>query len=187
MADRRTRAAGASGRNAPLAGPVEIRTLLGMLDDLDYYEILKIERGSAPAQIRTGYQQQSLIFHPDRFLTSQDTELRDAVNRIAKRIKEAYAVLRHPVKRTQYNQVLLQGGHKKGFRFTRETALAARQAREEELGKTPRGREFFRQAQGDAKKGDTQAALRNIKMALAYEPDNPRFLALRDELSKGSR
>ena len=83
--------------------------------------ILKVERGAAPSQIRLGYQRQSLIFHPDRFLSSPDPELRNDVNTVAKRIKEAYAVLRHPVKRTQYNQVLRGSGNKKGLRFTQET------------------------------------------------------------------
>ena len=89
--------------------------------------------------------------------------------------------------RTQYTQVLGGSGNKKGLRFTRETALAARQAREEKIGKTPRGREFFGQAQEEMRKGNVQAAVRNIKMALAYESDNPRFLALQDELLKLNR
>lgn len=175
-------------RPAKLLEPVEIRTIARMIDDLNYYEILKVEPGAALSGIRGAYHEQSRVFHPDLYLSMADEDLRRAVNTIAKRIKEAYAVLRHPVKRRQYNLVLKERSRTaKGLRFTQETAIAAQRAREEAVGKTPKGREFIRMAEEERRKGNIAAALRNVKMALAYEPGNPRFVALQEEIAKSQR
>lgn len=187
MAGQATPRGGAQHAPSDLTSPVEIRTLVRMLDEFDYYEILKVERGAALSGIRSGYHKQSRAFHPDRYLRCDDDDLRSAVNSIAKRIKEAYAVLRHPVKRTQYNQVLGHGDTAQGLRFTQKTAQTAQRVREEEVGKTPKGREFFQLAQEERKKENIAAAVRNIKIALAYESDNPRFLAFQEELVKSQR
>jgi len=186
MADQATPREGTHVPPGP-ASPVEIRTLAHMLDEFDYYEILKVERGAALSRIRRGYHKQSRTFHPDRYLRCPDDDLRKAVNSIAKRIKEAYAVLRHPVKRTQYNQVLGRDENERGLRFTQKTAQTAQRVREEEVGKTPKGRAFFQMALEERKKENIASAVRNIKMALAYESDNPRFLAFQEELVKSQR
>lgn len=175
-------------REGKLPDPVEIRTLARMIDELNYYEILKIEPGAALSGIRGAYHEQSRIFHPDRYLSLADEELRRSINAIAKRIKEAYAILRHPVKRRQYNLVLQDESRKgKSLRFTHETAMAAQRAREQAVGKTPKGREFIRMAEEERRKGNLAAALRNVKMALVYEPGNARFLSLQDEIAKAQR
>jgi len=188
MAALRTPPAGRRRRAAKLPEPLEVRTLARMIDELNYYEVLKVDPGAALSAIRGAYHEQSRVFHPDCYLTLEDDEIRRAVNAIAKRIKEAYAVLRHPVKRRQYNLVLRNaptGG--KGLRFTQETAIAAERAREEAVGKTPKGREFIRMAEEERRKGNFAAALRNVKMALAYEPGNPRFLELQQAIAKSQR
>jgi DnaJ-class molecular chaperone len=165
----------------------EIQTLARLLEDFDYYQILDVERDAPLGKIRSAYHQQSRMFYPDQYLHSSDTELRDAVNAIAKRIKEAYAVLRHSVKRAQYDQMLDAAGDTKRLRYTKETALAAQRAREEAIGKTAKGREFFRLAQEEKRKGNIEAALRNAQMALVYEPESTLFRALQDELNKSQR
>jgi DnaJ-class molecular chaperone len=167
--------------------PREIRTLARLLENFDYYQLLKVERGSPLGTIRAAYHQQSRNFYPDRYLNSSDIELRDAVNAIAKRVKEAYAVLRHSVKRAQYDQMLDASSDRTRVRYTKETALEAQRAREEAIGKTPKGREFFRLAEEEKRKGNLEAALRNVQMALVYEPDSARFRALQEELMKSQR
>ncbi len=170
----------------PLA-PTEIRTLARMVDDLTYYEILKVEPGATSERIRAAYHRESRTFHPDRYLTTADQALREAVNTIAKRIKEAYAVLRHPEKRAHYDHGLAASVGRRATRYTEETAREAMRAREEAVGKTPQGRQFFRLAQADWKGKNTESALRNVKMALTYEPANERFRALLDELVRSQR
>ncbi len=179
--------AGGTGEQgeASAPSPAEIRTLARLIDDLDYYQVLRVPRAASSAALRAAYHHQSRAFHPDRYLTSGDEGLRDAVNTIAKRIKEAYAVLRHPEKRPLYDTALLSRGG--GLRYTEEAARQARQARIEAIGKTAQGREFIQMAEAERRKGNLEAALRNVKMALAYEPANARFHALRDEIARAQR
>jgi curved DNA-binding protein CbpA len=165
----------------------EIRTLARLLENFDYYQLLNVERDATLGKIRTAYHLQSRNFYPDQYLNSSDIELRDAVNAIAKRVKEAYAVLRHSVKRAQYDQMLDASGDRKRVRYTKETALEAQQAREEAIGKTAKGREFFRLAEEEKRKGNMEAALRNVQMALVYEPESTRFRALQEQLMKSQR
>jgi curved DNA-binding protein CbpA len=136
----------------------EIRTLARLLENFDYYQLLNVERDATLGKIRTAY-----------------------------RVKEAYAVLRHSVKRTQYDQMLDASGDRKRVRYTKETALEAQQAREEAIGKTAKGREFFRLAEEEKRKGNMEAALRNVQMALVYEPESTRFRALQEQLMKSQR
>jgi DnaJ-class molecular chaperone len=174
-----------TGKEAAGASPAEIRTLARLIDDLDYYQVLRVPRAASSEALRSAYHRESRKFHPDSFLASEDERLRDAVNTIAKRIKEAYAVLRHPEKRPLYDATLASSAG--GLRYTEESARQARQAQVEAVGRTPQGREFIQMAEAERRKGDLEAAKRNVKMALAYEPDNPRFLALRDEIARAQR
>ncbi len=188
MSATNTTSPGRAALAEKLPDPVEIRTIARMIEDLDYYQVRKVEPGAALGTIRAAYHEQSRIFHPDRYLSVDDDSLRRAVNDVAKRIKEAYSVLRHPVKRRQYNLVLQDGSRReKGLRFTQATAVAAQRAREEAVGKTPKGREFIRMAEEERRKGNFAAALRNVKMALVYEPGNPRFVALQQEIGQSQR
>ena len=165
--------------------PAEIRAVARLIDDLDYYQVLRLPRAASSEAIRAAYHRESRVYPPDRYLASVDEGLRDAVNTIAKRIREAYSVLRHPEKRSVYDAALASS--RGGLRYTEEAARQARQSRMEEVGKTPQGREYIQIAEAERRKGSLEAAMRNVKMALAYEPDNPRFLALRDELVRAQR
>lgn len=177
-------AAGAQER-AGGPSPAEIRALAGTIDDLDYYQVLHLDRTASSEAIRAAYHRESRAFHPDRYLASDDTGLREAVNAVAKRIKEAYAVLRHAEKRPLYDTAL--SSPEGGLRYTEKTARRARQAQVDAIGKTPQGREFLQMAEAERHKGNLPAALRNVKMALAYEPANARFLAMRDEIVRAQR
>jgi curved DNA-binding protein CbpA len=165
----------------------EIRTLARMVDELTYYDILKVEPGATSERIRAAYHRESRTFHPDSYLTAPDPALREAVNIIAKRIKEAYGVLRNAEKRAHYDHGLAASQGRRATRYTEETAQEAMRAREEAVGKTPQGRQFYRLAQADWKNKNTESALRNVKMALTYEPANDRFRALLDELVRSQR
>jgi len=165
--------------------PAEIRAVARLIDDLDYYQVLRLPRAASSEAIRAAYHRESRVYYPDRYLASADEGLREAVNTIAKRIREAYSVLRHPEKRPVYDDALASSPG--GLRYTEEAARQARQARIEEVGKTPQGREFIQMAEAERRKGNLEAAMRNVKMALAYEPANARFLVLRDELVRAQR
>jgi curved DNA-binding protein CbpA len=151
-----------------------------LIDDLDYYQVLRLPRTASSEAIRAAYHRESRVFHPDRYLATGDEGLREAVNTIAKRIKEAYAVLRHPEKRPLYDSALASSGA--GLRYTEEARGPA--------GAGGGGRHTSGAVHPDGGDGAPQWQHRErcaVKMALAYEPANPRFLALRDELVRAQR
>ncbi len=153
--------------------PAEIRALAKLIDELDYYQLLEIPRGASTSELKRAYYESSRRFHPDanRHL---DGELRDAVECIAKRLSEAYSVVRDPRRRRAYDEHLEgEGGH----RMQLSEADARRKAGRDPVATTPQGRRFFQLAQQDLRGGNLVSAARNLQMARTFEPDNDRIKA----------
>ena len=164
-----------SGTTAPVLGREEIKALARLVDDLDYYDILGTQRGATASSLRDAYHAASRKFHPDghRHL---DGELREAVERIAKRVTEAYSVLRDPRRRKLYDERIALGAKTAvRMQLVEAAAEAGRRDSEERGGKTPNGRRYFTLAQNDLAKGDLAAAARNLHMAATFEPANDLF------------
>ena len=155
--------------------PAEIKALARIMDELDYYQLMHMKPGASRRELKESYYSTSRTFHPDanRHL---EGELREAISEIAKRVTEAYAVLRDPRRRAAYDQMLEKG---RGVRL--QLAQAAEEARQqvENVAGTSQGRQFWHQAQTDIARDDWPAAARNLQTALAFEPSNT---ALRDAL-----
>jgi len=157
--------------------PTEIRALNRLLDRIDYYRLLRIDRGAQASEIRSGYHRMRRELHPDRFL-QEPAEIQEALDRIARRLNEAYVVLRDTTRRTAYDRGL-GGGH---LRYQEEVADQVRAERAAAGGTTPNGRRFYKMMEDDERRGDLQRALSNIKMALTFEPGNEGFQAKQKEL-----
>lgn len=154
--------------------PAEIRALAAILDELDYYGVLEISNGAPVSEIRAAYHRASRRFHPDGH-RDLGTDLRPAVERIAKRVTEAYSVLRDPRRRQVYDQQIAADAEKRRMPLANANAEAERQSREQREGRTPNGRRYFMLAQADLGRGDRAAAERNLRTALTFEPDNAAF------------
>lgn len=153
--------------------PTEILALGRIVDELDYYQLLHLKAGATAGDVKRAYHATSRVFHPDanRHL---DRELREAVERIAKRVTEAYSVLRDPHRRAAYDR-RLQSGSGVRMQLAEAKAEAGRRVTEERLGRTPQGRQYFSLALADIRRGDWAAAVRNLQMALTFEPGNEGF------------
>lgn len=165
--------------------PAEIRALAGILDELDYYRVLEVTNGVSVSEIRAAYHRASRRFHPDGH-RNIGADLLPALTRIAKRVTEAYSVLRDPRRRQVYDQQIAADAEKRRMPLANANAEAERQSREQREGRTPNGRRYFMLAQADLGRGDRVAAERNLRMAVTFEPDNAAFKEQLAQLRKKS-
>jgi len=163
---------------------IETQALAQILEELDYFQILKIGQNASPNEIKAAYYRESRAYHPDRFSTLEPGELKDNIGRIYKRINEAYVCLRDDVKRMKYMGDVLGPDRQKKLRFVEASEQELKKEKEQEVGATPQGRKFFMAGLADMAAQRFASAERNFKMALTYEPNNPNFKAKRDEAGK---
>ena len=158
---------------------IEVETLAQVLDQLDYYGVLKLPQGAGAAEVKAAYYRESRAYHPDRFAAVESAAFRELIGRIYRRINEAYTVLRDDRKRERYLADVTGPERARKLRFTEaeESAVAVEQKKklEEQFGQTPNGRKFYATATLEAKAGRWEAAERALKSALMYEPANARF------------
>lgn len=75
-------------------------------EDTRYYAVLNVPPDAAREQIRAAYRRLSQTYHPDRHL---DGEARRNATEMFTRVKEAYDVLSHPMKREVYDAYGMAG------------------------------------------------------------------------------
>jgi molecular chaperone DnaJ len=75
----------------------------------DYYEVLEVDRGAAPADIKRAYRKMAMQFHPDRNPDNPAAEER------FKEAAEAFEILSDPDKRRLYDQHGHEGPSRAGF------------------------------------------------------------------------
>ena len=85
--------------------PVEVRAMAELIDELDYYQLLEVSSDAPGSQVKRAYYQVTRRLHPDhnRHLEGED---RQQLHRIARRIAEAYQVLRNAKRRNAYDEQL---------------------------------------------------------------------------------
>jgi DnaJ-class molecular chaperone len=152
--------------------PGEIVALARIIEELDYYQLLDLRRDAGAGEVKRAYHNSSRSFHPDanRHL---DGELRAASQTIAKRITEAYAVLRDPRRRQAYDRSLADGAPTR--MQLADASAEDRRSIQDRGGRTPQGRQFYKLAETDIARGNWAAAARNLQTALTFEPDNLLF------------
>lgn len=132
-----------------------------------------------PSEIKKAFYRESRLYHPDRFFHLSDPALKARVHDLYKRITEAYFVLRDDAKRRKYVADINGPERAKKLRFSElsevETKAATRKEQEEQIGTTPKGRQFYQAGLADLEAGRAAAAERNLKMAVTYEPGNARY------------
>lgn len=164
----------------------ETKELAARLDRMDYFQVLGVEQDAPLAEIKEQYHSLQRAYHPDTFYQSPDTDLKDAVFRIAKRLSEAYVVLRDPARRDRYLKDISGGERDSKLRFNEESETAFREEKEAVQGKTPQGRNLVAKALKAIDDGDLRSAERDLKTAMLFEPNNQaiknRLEEIRDQL-----
>jgi DnaJ-domain-containing protein 1 len=180
----------AAGKSLDLdpAQMAELWDRCARLDQMDYFEVLMVERTASPSDIKNAFYRESRTYHPDRFFHLQNKDLKDRVNDLYKRVTEAYYVLRDDTKRRQYTANISGPERLQKLRFTEssdaETRAASKRQVEEQIGTHPKGRQFYQTGAADADAGRWASAERNLKMALTYEPANTRYKEKLAEVQK---
>jgi curved DNA-binding protein CbpA len=146
---------------------------------MDYYKLLRVERKALATQVRPAYQRMRRRFNPDLYLNAPP-ELQTAVDKIARRISEAYVVLRDAARRKAYDESL-DRGH---VRFTHEEEKGTRTRTQTKSGVSTQGRRLYGQAVDAERRGDLKSAMESMKLAITFEPKNEFFKAKLKELSK---
>ncbi len=152
---------------------LEIEALARIIEELDYYQLLHIPRGAQSGELKKAYHASSRTFHPDAN-RNLEPDLTEAVNVIAKRLSEAYSVLRDPRRRQAYDRHL-DAGQGVRMQLSQARNAAGKHDQEKREGRTPQGRQFYRAAEADMLQSIWSAAARNLPTALTFEPDNELF------------
>jgi DnaJ-class molecular chaperone len=171
---------------------MEVETLSQVLDQLDYFGVLKVAQTASPPEIKAAYYRESRNFHPDRFAALPDPMVREVIGRIYRRINEAWTVLRDDKKRLKYVADVTGPDRAAKLRFTEadeaQVKEEAKRKVEEQFGQTPNGRKFFQAAMAEVAAKRWDKAETALKSAMMYEPANAKFkeqlAAVQSELEK---
>lgn len=146
----------------------ELLMIAGLLGNLDYYQILKVDRTAPLPEVKKAFFRESQAYHPDRFYGASDEELKNAVMTVYKRVAEAYAVVKDPELRAKYDQQLANGNR----RLDRREASAPAGVQADPKAKNPQAQKYLQLGLMALRKGDLNGAEMNLKFALNFEPGN---------------
>ncbi|NOY26276.1 MAG: DnaJ domain-containing protein [Oligoflexia bacterium] len=159
-----------------LAVRVEIETLHGLLPELDYYKILRLDSDSSQDAIGPAFRSESRRMHPDRYSALGDQSLLSMVNDISRLVREAYSTLNDPEKRAVYDDELVNGV----ARMSNDALARADQQRAAthdpaEAATNEKAGKYWKMALKDIEEKNFKGAVMNIQFALTFEPDNDTF------------
>jgi hypothetical protein len=172
----------------PTASPGEIRVLAQRLDSLDYYGLLGVARDAEPNDLQQRFHFLTRRFHPDLFHGLEPKLVRQ-VNQIYRRMNEAYSVLKSPVRRRAYDVGLTQPAGR--LRLASDAQDEARRRETVQGGITrpgdfywTRARQLLESARGRPEwlMPARQEAIRLLRTALFFEPDNTHFRSALDHI-----
>jgi len=153
---------------------VMLETLYEIVDELDYYKLLRVDPQCEPADISAAYKAQSQKLHPDRSSTLKD--MKDKANYIYTAINEAFRVLKDSDSRLIYDN-LLENGHLR----VEDTALNTNVDRQNandpaNAATTEMSKKYWTLALSDYESKRFESAILNIKFALQFERENEVFI-----------
>jgi len=158
---------------------MEVETLATVLDQLDYFGVLKLPQTATPGDIKAAYYRESRAYHPDRYAALESVKLKEMIGRIYRRVNEAYTVLRDDKKRLKYLADVAGPEREQKLRFTEADEAQVKEDQkkkiEEQFGQTPNGRKFYAAALQEIQAARWEAAERALKSAIMYEPGNAKF------------
>ena len=161
---------------------VEVEAIASVLDEVDYYQILKLKSGSPIPAVEQAYAAQSKVFHPDNYFGVRDAKFNKAVTSIFKKLNESYQVLKDPELKKMYDKKMgFRGGASKdggSGRRRRGVNKAELEAEKEALAgggvvNDKNAIKYWDLAEIATMNKDWNGVVMNLQFALNYEPKNP--------------
>ncbi len=171
-------------KREPVASAQEILELAARLQTMTYYQVLGVERSVTEPELQKRFHTVTRRFHPDLFHDDPNRAVLMAVNRVYRRMNEAYAVIKSPHRRKSYDTGLKGPAHEWSLRLSEGAHEAARRRERVRRGMTRTGDWYWRTARQvleHARENEVsiRPALREaasmLRVALAFEPDNEHF------------
>lgn len=147
------------------------------------HALLDVAPGADAREIKKAYFKLSKEFHPDRFFRRDIGDFKQRLDRIFKRIQDAYERLTNPVvdarargaeTATPENEKLVRLKQRMPFKVGESAVPEARKQR---------AREIFKEATHAERLGRVVEALSQVRMALTFDPHDAEIKAKRRELS----
>lgn len=171
--------------NPKLKMQIELETLHELVDELDYYQLLRLPRDCEQAEIVPAYREESKRLHPDKF-SDFSAELKNKLNYIYTAVNEAHTVLKEPEQRLLYNALLDNGVIR-----TEDSALNVSEQRASlndpsSAATDENAKRYWVRALEAYEKEDYKGAILNIKFAMQFEPKNEVFKEWLDKAQEAS-
>jgi len=165
---------------------IEINSIARLLDELDYFQILKVPQNVSLEELKSAYFRESRNYHPDKFY-NEAPDINKKVTAIFKRITEAYKILSDNETRAIYTEGINGAQRAKNLRYIH--GVQGGPPKEDE-GQTPLGRKYFQMGKIAFNNMDYKGAKINFQLALKMEPKNESFqkrLAEVEEVIRGKK
>jgi curved DNA-binding protein CbpA len=152
--------------------PEQIRSWAELARTKNYYEILRLQIGASPAEVKAAFHVFALRFHPDQFV-DHEPEAAAAAAEVFKRGVEAYQVLGKPETRALYDKELAKGRIRMDPDKKKESAPPPPPQRTlEMIARTPAGKRHAAKADRLLSIGKLEDARIALTSAFQQEPNN---------------
>ena len=167
----------------------ELEELLERLKNAaTFYEVLKLDRGASPLEIKNSYYALARRYHPDRFHMQAGTPLHTSVESAFAKIAQAYVTLSDPGQRTAYDAKIAAREKirsstmeipKQTEQDRRRAEAAAKKSQGESAAEDDfsRAESSFQEGFIALQQGQTQAAIVSLAAAARLVPGEARFRA----------
>ncbi len=158
----------------------EFDTLFKVVENLNYYQILKITPLASSRDIQDAFHREALAFHPDRYMGMKNEQLLSNAKIMYAKVVEAYSTLSDKNKRAEYDARI------SGKTLNKITPTKTAPVNEDDITSptvkktvlTSSGAKYLKLAQSALQSGNLQGAKMNIQFALSSDPHHSDVLQL---------
>lgn len=150
---------------------IEINSIARLLDELDYFQILKIPQNASNEVLKSAYFRESRNYHPDKYY-NESPDVMSKVTAIFKRITEAYKILSDTETRAMYTDGINGSNRAKSLRYVH--GVLGGPPKDDE-GQTPMGKKYYQMGKMAFNNMDYKGAKINLMLALKMEQNNETF------------